>query len=166
MLPVEIIGGSCFCPNSRLVYSYGSNCSLTSAPTRHLAPLEDMELPLPTTPAIFLFGSPSTQTKRSFNLLVTGLESALDACPAMPGAALEASIESCLRRPSLDPSSSLRATRMFVRGLLSLVSTSQRSLCQSVVPVLVRFVSERECEASGEWCTSLSHRALARQAPC
>lgn len=114
----------------------------------------------------FSFGFPSTQTKRSFNLLVTGLESALDACPAMPGAALEASIESCFRRPSLDPSSSLRATRMFVRGLLSLVSTSQRSLCQSVVPVLVRFVSERECEASGEWCTSLSRRALARQPPC
>lgn len=106
----------------------------------------------PPPPLFFLYGFPYPQTKRSFNLLVKGLERALDACPAMPGPALEASIESCLSRPSLDASCSPHATRIFVRGLLSLVSSSPRSLCQSVVPVLVRFVSERECGLNGEWC--------------
>lgn len=71
----------------------------------------------------------------------------------MPGAALESSIEDCLRRPSPGAAAwSLGAARMFVGGVLSLVSRSSRSLslCQAVVSVLVRFVAEKGCGLAGK----------------
>ena len=95
----------------------------------------------------------SPQTKGAFILLVSSLQSVLDACPAMPGAALETSIEDCLRRPSPGAAAwSLGAARMFVGGVLSLVSRSPRSLslCQAVVSVLVRFLAEKGCGLAGE----------------
>lgn len=71
----------------------------------------------------------------------------------MPGVALETSIQDCLRRPSPGAAAwSLGAARMFVGGVLSLVSRSPRSfsLCQAVVSVLVRFVAETGCGLAGE----------------
>lgn len=98
-----------------------------------------------------------SQTRGPFFELVSGLQSALDACPAMPGVALGASIEDCLRRPSPGAASwSLGTTRMFVGGALSLVSRSPRSLCQAVVTVLVRFIAERGCGITGEQLNSLT----------
>eukprot|EP00752_Nemacystus_decipiens_P010613 g9451.t1 len=91
---------------------------------------------------------PSKETKGSLLALVSALHDVLDACPAMPGVALEASIEDCLRRPSPGAAAwSLGAVRTFVGGVLSLVSRSPRSssLCQAVVSVLVRFVAEQGC---------------------
>ncbi|CAM9324715.1 unnamed protein product, partial [Hapterophycus canaliculatus] len=86
------------------------------------------------------------ETKQPFFALVSALQAALEACPALPSSALAASVGDCLRRPSPGAAAwSLRATRMFVGGVLSLVSRSPRSLCQAVVSVLVRFVAEREC---------------------
>ena len=86
----------------------------------------------------------------------------LEACPAMPGVALESSIQDCLRQPSPGAAAwSLGAARMFVGGVLSLVSRSPRSLslCQAVVSVLVRFVAEKRCALglalAGEWCAWL-----------
>lgn len=90
-----------------------------------------------------------------FDALVLALQEALDACPALPGAAVAASVDDCLRRPSRGATWSLRSTPKFVRGLLSLVSRSPRSLCQVVVPVLVRFVAETECQANGKGCVCL-----------
>ncbi|CAM9944214.1 unnamed protein product [Ectocarpus sp. 6 AP-2014] len=86
-------------------------------------------------------------TNGPFLALVSGLQGALDACPAMPTLTLETSIEDCLRRPS--PGAAVWAfgsTRMFVSGVLSLVSSSPRSLCQAVVSVLVRFVAGDGCD--------------------
>lgn len=98
-----------------------------------------------------------SQTKGPFFELVSGLQNALDACPAMPGVALGTSIEDCLRRPSPSTASwSLGTTRMFVGGTLSLVSRSPRSLCQAVVTVLVRFIAERGCGVAGEQFDSLA----------
>ena len=99
-----------------------------------------------------------SQTKRPFLALVSGLQDVLDACPAMPALALETSIQDCLRRPSPGAAAwSLGAARVFVGGVLSLVSRSPRSLslCQAVVSVLVRFVAEKGCGLAGEssgWC--------------
>lgn len=93
------------------------------------------------------------QTKGPFLALVSGLQNVLDACPAMPGVALETSIQDCLRRPSPAAAAwSLDAARMFAGGVLSLVSRSPRSmsLCQAVVSVLVRFVAEKGCGLAGE----------------
>lgn len=83
-------------------------------------------------------------------MLVSGLQEALDNCPAMPGATLEVSIEDCLRRPLPGATWSVRTIPMFVHGVLSLVTRSPRSLCQAVVPLLVRLVAETECQAEGE----------------
>lgn len=91
------------------------------------------------------------QSKGPFFSLVSGLQEALDGCPAMPGATLEASIEDCLRRPLPGATWSLRTIPMFVHGVLSLVTQSPRSLCQTVVPLLVRFVAETECQVDGEF---------------
>ncbi|CAM9425522.1 unnamed protein product [Ectocarpus sp. 13 AM-2016] len=86
-------------------------------------------------------------TNGPFLALVSGLQGALDACPAMPTLTLETSIEDCLRRPSPGTAAwAFGSTRMFVSGVLSLVSSSPRSLCQAVVSVLVRFVAGDGCD--------------------
>ncbi|CAM9856276.1 unnamed protein product [Ectocarpus fasciculatus] len=86
-------------------------------------------------------------TNGPFLALVSGLQGALDACPAMPTLTLETSIENCLRRPSPGAAAwAFGGTRMFVSGVLSLVSSSPRSLCQAVVSVLVRFVADDGCD--------------------
>lgn len=93
------------------------------------------------------------QAKEPFLALVSGVQNVLDACPAMPGVTLETSIQDCLRRPSPGAAAwSLGAARMFVGGVLSLVSRSPRSLslCQVVVSVLVCFVAEKRCGLAGE----------------
>lgn len=93
------------------------------------------------------------QTNGPFLALVSGLQGALDACPAMPTLTLETSIEDCLRRPSPGAAAwAFGGTRMFVSGVLSLVSSSARSLCQAVVSVLVRFVADDGCDTLGK-CT-------------
>lgn len=90
------------------------------------------------------------QAKGPFLALLSGLQDALDSCPAMPGATLEASIEDCLRRPSPAAAAwSLGAAGTFVGGVLSLASRSPRSLCQAVVSVLVRFVADKGCALPG-----------------
>lgn len=99
--------------------------------------------------------SKSNQNKGPFQALVSALQDLLEACPAMPGVALETSIEDCLRRPSPGAASwSLGAARLFVGGVLSLVSRSRSprsvSLCQAVVSVLVHFVAEKGCGLAGE----------------
>lgn len=69
----------------------------------------------------------------------------------MPAAAMERSVEDCLRRPSPGATWSLGALSMFVQGVLSLVAQFPRALSPSVVPLLVRFVSETSCRDDGEW---------------
>ncbi|CAM9495499.1 unnamed protein product, partial [Ectocarpus sp. 8 AP-2014] len=86
-------------------------------------------------------------TNGPFLALVSGLQGALDACPAMPTLTLETSIEDCLRRPSPGAAAwAFGSTRMFISGVLSLVSSSPRSLCQAVVSVLARFVAGDGCD--------------------
>lgn len=129
--------------------------------------------PLPHTcsflvPSVAATDYPHRQRNGPFLALVSGLQGALDACPAMPTFTLETSIEDCLRRPSPGAAAwTLGSTRMFVSGVLSLVSSSPRSLCQAVVSVLVRFVAGDGCDTLGK-CTAdytrvetlvLTHRA-------
>lgn len=123
-----------FLPNSRITHT----CSF----------------PVPLVAATDYNTYPHRQTNGPFLALVSGLQGALDACPAMPTLTLETSIEDCLRRPSPGAAAwAFGSTRMFVSGVLSLVSSSPRSLCQAVVSVLVRFVAGDGCDTLGK-CTA------------
>ncbi|CAM9382743.1 unnamed protein product [Scytosiphon promiscuus] len=127
-------------------------CGLMAEVVRALLQVQS-ELPVCTTAIVHVLlhrlaiVRPGKETKQPFFALISALQGALDACPALPSLALAASVEDCLRKPSPGAAAwSLRATRMFVGGVLSLVSRSPRSLCLAVVSVLVRFVAQRRCE--------------------
>lgn len=90
------------------------------------------------------------QTDGRYGLLVSGLKETLGTCPALPSEILSTLLEDCLRRPSSAVAWSMRAAPLLVRGALSLLTQSPRSLCRAVLPVLVCFVAESECGVPGK----------------
>lgn len=93
-------------------------------------------------------------------MLIAVLQQALKACPALPGTAVERSVEDCLRHPSPSATWSLSAVPMFVRDVLSLVTHSPRALGPSVIPLLLRFVSETCCQLGETLCRTCVVRVL------
>lgn len=104
---------------------------------------------LPIFHAAFAFAANANRkTTGQFGALVAPLQQALEACPALPASVVESSVEHCLRRPF--PGTTGSTLAMFVRGVLSLVTQSPRALGPAVVSLLVRFVSETDCQTKGE----------------
>lgn len=90
------------------------------------------------------------QTDGRYGVLVSALKETLGTCPALPSETLSTLLEDCLRRHSSTAAWSMRTAPLLVRGALSLVTQSPRSLCRAIVPVLVCFIAENECGVTGK----------------